>query len=54
MGRFGFAKKHFKEGYRYIIYGCNTDRLSNPFVIRNANLEIQYTRDKDSFLDNDD
>lgn len=54
MGRFGFAKKHFKEGYRYIIYGCNTDRLSKPFVIRNANLEIQYTRDKDSFLDNDD
>ena len=54
MGRQGFVKKHFPEGFRYIVYGCNTSRLAVPFVIESSDLHIDYIEEKGTFIKEDD
>ena len=54
MSRQGFAKKHFPEGFRYIVYGCNESRLRLPFVIENEDMHVDYIKEKGSFIEEDD
>ena len=54
MGKFGFAKQHFADGYRYIIYGCNEERLAEHFLIQDANMQIEYIEEKGTFIKEDD
>lgn len=54
MGRFGFAKKHYPEGHRYLVFGCNEDRIKEPFVIQDANMQVDYIEEKGTFITEDD
>ena len=54
MGRLGFAKKHYPEGHRYLVFGCNEDRIKEPFVIQDANMQVDYIEEKGTFITEDD
>lgn len=54
MGRFGFCKKHYPDGYRYIVYGCNEARLRESFIVQDANMQMDYIEEKGTFIKEDD
>ena len=50
----GFFKKRFQEGYRYMVYGCDEERLKEHFVIANEDLRVDYVQERGSFISDDD
>ena len=50
---FGFHKKRFPEGNRYQVYGCTSDKLMRPYVVRNEDLSVPYEGDG-GFIKDDD
>lgn len=54
MGKIGFDKQRTQSGYDYIVYGCNAERLKEPFVIKDASLETEYIEEKGTFINEDD
>lgn len=56
MNRFGngFSKKRYPEGYRYQVFGCNEDKLSKPYVIKNEDLSVAYDGGDGSCIDEND
>jgi len=50
----GFFKEHRGDGNYYLVYGCNSDRLAEPFNIRDGDMEIEYVEQKGTFIREDD
>ena len=53
VGR-GFTKKQFQEGNRYLVYGCDSERIKNHFVIVNEDMECEYIQEEGTFINEDD
>jgi len=57
LNRIGFAHKTKSEGKYYQVFGA-TDKavqhISRPFVIRHENMEVEFEREKGSFISEDD
>jgi putative DNA primase/helicase len=54
LNALGFLKEHRSDGNWYMVYGCNAQRLSRPFIIRNEDLSVPYQEEKGSFIKEDD
>lgn len=54
LGQYGFVKKHFAEGYRYVVFGCNEERLSKPFIVRDESYPVEYVEEKGTYISDDD
>ncbi len=50
----GFFKKRFKEGQRYLIYGCAEERLKEPFIIENEDMKVDYIEEKGTYIREED
>lgn len=50
----GFYKKRYPEGFRYQIFGCSSDKLMRPYVIKNEDLSVAYDGGDDSYISEDD
>ena len=54
MGKFGFAKERTAKGNEYVIYGCNSERLKEHFIIKDADLQTEEREEKGTFIQEDD
>lgn len=56
MSRYGcgFFKKRYQEGFRYQVFGCTTEQLMKPYVIKYEDLTVEYDGGKGSYIDEDD
>ena len=54
MSKLGFDKKRSQDGYSYIVYGCNSERIKRPFIIKNASMSIDYVEEQGTFINEDD
>lgn len=54
MRQLGFYKKRFAEGFRYQVYGCSSDKIMIPFVIKDARFDVSYVEEKGTYIDEED
>ena len=53
IGR-GFTKKKFTDGFHYHVFGCDSKKLQQPFIIIDEDMEIEYIEEADTFIKEDD
>ena len=56
MARYGcgFFKKRYPEGYKYQVFGCTSEQLLHPYVIRYEDMSVGYEGGKERYIDEDD
>lgn len=56
MTRFGcgFHKRRDADGVKYLVFGCTTERIMHPYVIRDEDLSVEYDTQKGTYIDEND
>jgi putative DNA primase/helicase len=56
MSRYGvgFFKRRYSEGVRYQVFGCTSDRLLRPYVIRNEDFSVPFDDENGTYIDEND
>lgn len=54
LAKMGFISRRKSEGKEYQVFGCNSQRISRPFVIMNENMSVEYINEKGTFIKEDD
>jgi putative DNA primase/helicase len=50
----GFFKRRYPEGFRYQVFGCNSEKLLRPYVIKNEDLSVEYDDSDGTYINEDD
>ena len=51
---FGFHKKRYPEGNRYQVFGCTSEKMMQPYVVRNEDFSVPYDGDDNTYIREDD
>lgn len=56
MARYGvgFHKKRTADGNKYQVFGCTSEQLMRPYIIKDEDLSVPYDCEKGSFIDSND
>lgn len=50
----GFAKKHQIDGNYYLVFGCDEERLTHPYVIQSEDMMVEDWNERNSYIQEDD